>query len=133
MRRKIKEPWYEKDWFTANDEIQSNSRKNFDFFENISSSLSSMSERIKDNLESGLGLNKNIGIGLKKEQTILIPAIKKLIARSEVFEGYVSQYELLRTHHMKPSEFEKELAQLPESSAVGGHFIFEPIFEWTYS
>ena len=49
-----------------------------------------MSEQIKDYLESGSGLNKNIGIGLNKEQTILIPAIKKLIARSEVFEGYIS-------------------------------------------
>ncbi len=81
LRRKIKEPWYEKDWFTTNDETKSNSGKNFDFFGNITSGFSSMSERIKDNIESGSGLNKNIGIGLNKEQTILIPAIKKMIAR----------------------------------------------------
>jgi hypothetical protein len=74
----------------------------------------------------GSGLNQNIGIGLEKEQQMLIPALRKLIARSSVFEGYVAQYELLEEQQMKPSEFEHELASLPESSSVNGYIILEP-------
>ncbi|MEB3281901.1 MAG: hypothetical protein VKK42_23565 [Lyngbya sp.] len=77
------------------------------------------------------GLNQNVGVGLEKEKTLVIPALRKLMARSEVFEGYVSQYELLKHYQMKPSEFEKGVAALPESSAVGGYFILEPAFELT--
>ncbi|WP_413166963.1 hypothetical protein ACL6C3_09710 [Capilliphycus salinus ALCB114379] len=77
------------------------------------------------------GLNQNVGVGLEKEKNLVIPALRKLMARSEVFEGYVSQYELLKHDQMKPSEFEKEVAALPESSAVGGYFILEPAFELT--
>ncbi|MEA5498599.1 MAG: hypothetical protein WAN66_13180 [Limnoraphis robusta] len=77
------------------------------------------------------GLNQNVGIGLEKEKTLVIPALRKLMARSDVFEGYVSQYELLKNYQMKPSEFEKGVAALPESSAVDGYFILEPAFELT--
>lgn len=74
----------------------------------------------------GSGLNQNVGIGLEKEQTMLIPALKKLMARGEVFEGYVVQYELLEEQQLKPSEFEHQLAALPESSLVEGYVILEP-------
>ncbi|MBL1176830.1 hypothetical protein [Pantanalinema sp. GBBB05] len=75
---------------------------------------------------AGSGLNQNVGIGLEKEQTMLIPALKKLMARGAVFEGYVVQYELLEEQQMKPSEFEHQLAALPESSLVEGYVILEP-------
>lgn len=75
---------------------------------------------------SGSGLNKNVGIGLQKEQQMLIPALRKLVARGSVFEGYVTQYELLEEQKMKPSDFEEKLASLPESSLVDGHVILEP-------
>jgi hypothetical protein len=75
----------------------------------------------------GSGLNQDVGIGLEKEQQILVPALKKLIARSAVFEGYVAQYELLEEQRMKPSEFEYKLASLPESSSIDGYLILEPI------
>ena len=126
LRRKIKEPWYEKSWFPGSDETKSKTQQNFDLFGSVGNMFAGMTEQIKENLESGKGLNKNIGIGLEKEKTLVIPALRKLMARSEVFEGYVSQYELLKNYQMKPSEFEKEVAALPESSAVGGHFILEP-------
>ena len=66
-----------------------------------------------------------MGIGLEKKQKILIPALRKLIARGAVFEGYVAQYELLKEQQMKPSEFENKLASLPESSSVDGYLIVE--------
>lgn len=75
---------------------------------------------------SGSGLNQNVGIGLEKEQQILIPALRKLIARASIFEGYVAQYELFEEQQMKPSEFEDKLASLPETSSVHGYIILEP-------
>jgi hypothetical protein len=77
--------------------------------------------------QDGSGLNQNVGIGFIKEQQMLIPALRKLIARGSVFEGYVAQYELLEEQQMKPSEFEYKLASLPESSSIDGYLILEPI------
>jgi len=74
----------------------------------------------------GSGLNRNVGIGLEKEQKMVIPAMRKLIARSTVFEGYMAQYEVLETQQMMPSEFEQKIKELPESSAVDGYLILEP-------
>lgn len=71
------------------------------------------------------GLNKNKGIGINKEKKIIIPALRKLIARSQVFEGYTAQYELLEAQLVKPSDFEQQLANLPESSFVEGYLILE--------
>ncbi len=76
---------------------------------------------------SGLGSARGQGIGLEKEQQILIPALKRLIHRCSVFDGYVSQYEFLNKQEMKPSEFQHRLASLPESSLVDGYLILEPI------
>jgi hypothetical protein len=73
------------------------------------------------------GLNKSVGIGLEKEEKILIPALRKLIARSGVLEGFIVQYNLLNSNKMKPSEFEQKLADLPEASFVDGYLILEPI------
>lgn len=74
----------------------------------------------------GSGLNRNVGIGLEKEQKMVIPAMRKLIARSTVLEGYMTQYEILETQQMMPSEFEQKIKELPESSAVDGYLILEP-------
>lgn len=75
----------------------------------------------------GFGLNKNVGIGLEKEQNLVIPALRNLIARSAVLEGFAAQYELFEAQKIKPSEFERKVAGLPESSAVDGYFILEPL------
>jgi hypothetical protein len=74
----------------------------------------------------GSGLNQNIGIGLEKEQQMLIPALRKLIARSAVFYSYVAQYALLEEQQMTPFEFEYQLASLPQSSSNNGYLILEP-------
>jgi hypothetical protein len=74
----------------------------------------------------GSGLNQNNGIGLEKEQKILIPALRKLISRSNILDGYVAQYEFLDRQKIKPSEFEQKLANIPKSSLVDGYIILEP-------
>lgn len=73
------------------------------------------------------GLNKNVGSGLKKEKQMLIPALRKIIARGSIFESYLLQYELLEAQQIKPFDFEQKLASLPESSLVEGYAILEPI------
>ncbi|MBD1998463.1 hypothetical protein H6G00_17810 [Leptolyngbya sp. FACHB-541] len=78
-------------------------------------------------MNGGSGLNKNIGIGLEKEQTMVMPALRKLIARSNVFEGYVAQYDLLVAQNLTPSKFEQKMVALPQSSVVEGYFILEPV------
>lgn len=73
----------------------------------------------------GVGRNRSVGVGLEKELGLLIPALRKLVARSDVFEGYVAQYDLQQAQNLKPSEFERQVAELPADSAVGGYFILE--------
>ncbi len=73
------------------------------------------------------GLNKKIGVGLEKEQQMVIPALRKIMARSAIFESYTSQYKLLEAQQIKPSDFEQKLASLPESSLIEGYAILEPI------
>lgn len=77
-------------------------------------------------VHGGSGLNKNVGVGLEKEQSMVIPSLRKLVARSDVFEGYVAQYDLLVAHNLTPTEFEQKVTALPEASAVDGYFILEP-------
>jgi hypothetical protein len=77
-------------------------------------------------MHGGSGLNKNIGVGLEKEQTMVMPAMRKLMARSNVFEGYVAQYDLLVSQKLTPARFEQTMLALPESSAVEGYYILEP-------
>ncbi len=77
-------------------------------------------------MHGGSGLNKNIGVGLEKEQKMVIPALRKLMARSKVLEGYLAQYEVLKNQEMTPSEFENKIKELPESSGVNGYLILEP-------
>lgn len=71
------------------------------------------------------GLNKNRGIGLEKEQTVLIPSLKKLMHRNGLIEGYVSQYAMLKTQTMSISLFEKFIDSTPKSSLTEGWLILE--------
>ncbi len=80
-------------------------------------------------MHSGSGLNRNIGVGMEKEQSMFIPSIRKLIARNQVLEGYVAQYEFLATENLVPSAYEQAIAALPKSSAIDDHFILEPAKE----
>lgn len=72
----------------------------------------------------GKGLNRAIGIGIEKEKEIIIPTLHKLIARDNVLQGYLAQYQLFETHQMKPSSFELKRLALPETS--NGYVILAP-------
>jgi hypothetical protein len=71
------------------------------------------------------GLNKNRGIGLEKERTILIPGLKKLIHRNGLIEGYVAQYAMLEKQVMSISLFETFIDSIPKSSLTEGWLILE--------
>lgn len=73
----------------------------------------------------GGGLSRSLGVGLHEEQTVIIPTLQKLLARNSVFEGYVSQYELLEKYELTPSEFDQKLAQLPEESVIDDCYILQ--------
>ncbi|UBF24166.1 hypothetical protein K9N68_20890 [Kovacikia minuta CCNUW1] len=77
-------------------------------------------------MHGGSGLNKNVGIGLEKEQSMVMPSLRKLVARSNVFEGYTAQYDLMVAQNLTPSVFEQRMTVIPESSKVGDYYILEP-------
>ena len=56
----------------------------------------------------------------------LIPSFQKLVARSNVFEGYKAQYELLEANNVTPSEFDSQVALLAQTEAVDGFLILQP-------
>ena len=109
LRLKINELWYPESWFTK--------------------TTSNLFAKNKSNIFSDdkYGLNKNIGVGIEKERQILVPALRKIVARSSVFESYLTQYKILKDQNIKPSDFEQKLANLPESSLTEGYLILEPI------
>lgn len=63
---------------------------------------------------------------IDKDREWVIPSLQKLVARSKVFEGYKAQYELLETHNVTPSEFERKAALLASEAAVDGYLILKP-------
>lgn len=63
---------------------------------------------------------------IDQDREKVIPSFQKLVARSNVFEGYKAQYELLEKNNVTPSEFEREVALLAQTAAVDGFFILQP-------
>lgn len=63
---------------------------------------------------------------LDQDRDRVIPSFQKLVARSNVFEGYKAQYELLETNNVTPSEFESKMALLAPKAAVNGFLILQP-------
>lgn len=74
----------------------------------------------------GMGLNKAEGVGIENEQKIVVPTLQKLLARNNILEGYLAQYQTFETYNMRPFEFEQKCAKLPTESASNGYFILEP-------
>ncbi|MGK7895270.1 MAG: hypothetical protein AB4372_17020 [Xenococcus sp. (in: cyanobacteria)] len=108
LRLKINELWYPENWFA---------KTTSNLFAKDMSNIFS---------DDKSGLNKNIGVGIEKERQILIPALRKIVARSSVFESYLTQYKILKAQKIKPSDFEQKLANLPESSLIDGYLVLEP-------
>jgi hypothetical protein len=62
---------------------------------------------------------------IDQEKATIIPSFQKLVARNNVLEGYVTQYELLEVHNVTPAEFESKVALLAPT-AVDGYIILQP-------
>jgi hypothetical protein len=56
----------------------------------------------------------------------VVPSFQKLIARNNVLDGYVWQYQYLEEHNILPSTFENEIANLSPEFHVDGYIILEP-------
>lgn len=56
----------------------------------------------------------------------VIPSFQKLIARNNVLDGYVGQYQYLEEHNISPSTFENEIANISTEFKVDGYIILEP-------
>ncbi|MCA9975166.1 MAG: hypothetical protein KC413_05425 [Anaerolineales bacterium] len=63
---------------------------------------------------------------IEQDRERVIPSFQKLVARSNVFEGYKAQYELLEANNVTPSKFESEMALLAQTAAVDGFLILQP-------
>ena len=61
-----------------------------------------------------------------REKETVIPSFQKLVARNNVLEGYVTQYELLEAHNLTPAEFESKVALLAPTATVDGYVILMP-------
>ena len=67
--------------------------------------------------------------GLQRDKDVIIPALQKLVARNNVFEGYLMQYELLVKNKMRPSEFEKEITAIASDAGTNAYIILSPVSE----
>ena len=63
---------------------------------------------------------------IDQDKERVIPSFQKLVARSNVFEGYKSQYELLEAQNVTPSEFESKVALIAPEAAIDGYLILQP-------
>ena len=55
-----------------------------------------------------------------------IPALRELVARHGVLQGYADQYALLDENGMTPSEFQRRVDALDQGMLVDGYVILEP-------
>jgi hypothetical protein len=78
------------------------------------------------------GGSKNIGAGVSYEKEFFIPTLRKLVARSSIFEGYVSQYDFWESQNKTPSQVQDLISRIPKSAAVNGYVLLEqgPSMNW---
>ncbi len=65
-------------------------------------------------------------IEIDQDRKRVIPSFQKLVARSNVFEGYKAQYGLLEANNITPSEFESKVALFAPEAVVDGYLILQP-------
>ena len=64
---------------------------------------------------------------LKRDKESIIPAMQKLVVKNNIMNGYIAQYELLKEHHVMPSQLQNEINSLGEEAAVDGIVILKPV------
>lgn len=56
----------------------------------------------------------------------VVPTFQKLVARNNVLDGYISQYQYLEERNILPSTFEKEIENISPEFTVDEYLILEP-------
>jgi hypothetical protein len=56
----------------------------------------------------------------------VVPSFQKLVARNNVLDGYVGQYQYLEEHNILPSTFENEIATISPELYIDGYILLEP-------
>lgn len=59
------------------------------------------------------------------ERDIVIPALHKLTTRNNVLDGYISQMDMLHTHKVTPSEFEKRISSISKEESLDGFILLK--------
>lgn len=65
--------------------------------------------------------------GLQRDKEVIIPALQKFVARNNVFEGHVAQYELFEKHKLRPSDFERGISAVVSDAGTNGYVILSPV------
>ena len=76
----------------------------------------------------GLGKNDPLAVSktIEADKQEKIPALRELVARHGVLQGYADQYALLDENGMTPSEFQRRVDALDQGMLVDGYVILEP-------
>lgn len=61
------------------------------------------------------------------DKEVVIPTLNRIAAREPVLAGYVDQYRLLAENGLKPSEFDRMVADVPEERTVQGFVVLTAV------
>jgi hypothetical protein len=61
-----------------------------------------------------------------KQFEVVVPSIQKLVARHNVLNGFVGEYELLEKNKLTPSSFQKDIVSMDEKFLIDGYLILNP-------
>ena len=73
-----------------------------------------------------LGKDGAVSKTIEADKQEKIPALRELVARHGVLQGYADQYALLDENGMTPSEFQRRVDALDQGMLVDGYVILEP-------
>lgn len=68
----------------------------------------------------------DVPLDVEADRNETIPALRKLVARDRVLQGYAAQYALLEEHGVKPSQLGEQLDRIRADAKVDGYVILEP-------
>ena len=74
----------------------------------------------------GIKVSQSLKNQSQRERDIVVPALQKLTAREQVWQGYLAQAHIFVEHGVSPRQFEHSLADVPEASIIDGYVILEP-------
>ncbi len=127
MRQRI-QPWYTSSLVDVAAEAVKNPLSHHNIRRHIRHAQNFAADAVKNPLSLFNANASRYGKGdVREDRDTIIPLMRKLIARNNVYEGHCAQYELLRDQNMLPSEFERRVHELPENARIQGYIILEPL------